>query len=81
MPYLNPVTRRINTFSQTLLSKEHRIANLSGAFTVKHKDQVTGKKIILIDDVFTTGSTLNEIAKTLRAAGAKKISTITVARA
>jgi len=81
MPYLNPVQRKINTLSQTLLSREHRIKNLSGAFQVKDKSRVEGKKIILIDDVFTTGSTLNEIAKALRSAGAAKICAITVARA
>lgn len=81
LPYVNPIRRKINTFSQTLLSREHRIQNLNGAFTVKDKNQVQGKKIILIDDVFTTGSTLNEIAKTLHCAGADKISAITVARA
>ena len=81
MPYFNPVKRRINTLSQTLLSRDHRIKNLAGAIQVKNKNLVAGKKIILIDDVFTTGSTLNEIAKTLRSAGADKICAITVARA
>jgi ComF family protein len=81
MLYLNPVQRRINTLSQTLLSRDHRIKNLEGAFKVKDKKLVEGKKIILIDDVFTTGSTLNEIAKTLHSAGAEKICAITVARA
>ena len=81
LPYFNPVSRCVNTLSQTLLSKTHRIKNLSNAFRVKNTSTVQGKKIMILDDVFTTGSTLNEIAKTLRLAGAAKITAITVARA
>jgi len=81
LPYETPVSRKVNTLSQTLLSKARRVKNLSGAFKVKNPNLVSGKKIILVDDVFTTGSTLNEIAKLLRSAGAKQITAITVARA
>ncbi len=81
MPYCNPVARRVNTYSQTLLSKEGRVHNLSGAFIVKDIAQVKGKKIIVVDDVFTTGTTLNEIAKLLHLAGAEQVAAITVARA
>jgi ComF family protein len=81
MPYHNPVSRNINTLSQTLLSKSKRQKNLAGAFSVKDISEVKGKKIILVDDVFTTGTTLNEIAKLLRLAGAEKVAAVTVARA
>lgn len=81
LPYRNPVSRCVNTLSQTTLNKAHRIKNLNSAFVVKDASEVLGKKIILVDDVFTTGSTLNEIAKTLRSAGAERITAITVARA
>jgi len=79
-PYLNPVSRRINTLSQTLLSKAGRIKNLSGAFYIKDIAAVKGKSVIVVDDVFTTGTTLNEIAKQLRLAGAERIAAVTVAR-
>lgn len=81
LPYCNPVSRKVNTLSQTLLSKAHRIKNLSGAFVIKNPALVQGKKVIVVDDVFTTGTTINEIAKELRQAGADKICAITVARA
>lgn len=79
--YVNPVKRRVNTLSQTLLSKSHRVKNLNGAFTVTDLNLVQGKKVIVVDDVFTTGTTLNEIAKVLHQAGAEKICALTAARA
>lgn len=81
LPYAQPVIRSHYTRSQTLLSRDKRKKNLHGAFRVKDPDAVRGKKIILVDDVFTTGSTLNEVAKELKAAGAEKVAAITVARA
>ncbi|MDY0150970.1 MAG: ComF family protein [Candidatus Cloacimonas sp.] len=81
LPYINPVFRRVNTLSQTTLDKAHRAKNLSGAFTVPNHSMVQGKKIIVVDDVFTTGTTINEIAGVLRQAGAIKICALTVARA
>ncbi len=81
IPYAEPVYRCINTYSQTLLSRAKRATNLKNAFKIKKNADVNGKKIIVIDDVFTTGSTLNEIAKTLRSAGAAKVTALTVARA
>lgn len=81
IPYAEPVYRRIYTHSQTLLSRAHRKTNLKNAFKLKKNADVNGKKIIVIDDVFTTGSTLNEITKTLLNAGAAKVTALTVARA
>ena len=79
IPYLEPVRRRYYTKSQTLLSADERKDNLKDAFRVRKN--VQAKKIILVDDVFTTGSTVNEISKTLRAAGAAKIAVLTASRA
>jgi len=81
IPYAETVYRSINTYSQTLLSKARRVSNLKDAFKIKKNADVNGKKIIVIDDVFTTGSTLNEVAKTLCNAGAAKVTALTVARA
>jgi len=81
IPYAEPVYRRVNTISQTLLTRAMRKKNLKDAFKIKKNANVKGKKIILVDDVFTTGSTLNEIAKTLMSAGAAKVTALTVARA
>lgn len=60
---------------------EKRQENIAGCFNVKNNDEIKGKNILLIDDVFTSGSTLNEAAKVLKAAGAKKIIGLVVARA
>lgn len=71
-----------NTKDQTKLSIEERKRNVAGAFQVQDKQKILqGKKIILVDDVITTGATLNECAKVLKQAGAKEILGITVAKA
>lgn len=79
--YSNPLKRRYYTKSQTLLSKTQRIHNLNGAFALKFNKKVEGKAFILVDDVFTTGSTVNEISKLLLSKGARKVAVITAARA
>jgi ComF family protein len=71
------VRRRKNTSSQTGLSRNERKRNLAGAFEVRGR--VAGT-VILVDDVYTTGSTLNEIARTLKRAGAERVEALTVAR-
>ena len=76
----NAISRIKNTPSQTTLNKEERKTNISGAFNVLKPEFIKGKNIILIDDVVTTGSTLQELAKTLKEAGAKKIAAFTLTR-
>ncbi|TSC75252.1 MAG: phosphoribosyltransferase [Parcubacteria group bacterium Gr01-1014_33] len=67
------------TRSQVGLSQDARKANMKGAFQITKEDLVRGKIAILLDDVKTTGATLEEAAKTLRAAGAREVWAITVA--
>ncbi len=69
-------------FSQAGLSREARLKNLSGTFHIKaeNNDKLKGKNILIIDDVFTTGSTLSECAKELKKAKPKKIITATFAK-
>jgi ComF family protein len=69
--------RRKNTPSQTGLSRNERKRNLASAFEVRRK--LTGK-VIVVDDVYTTGSTANEIARALKRAGAERVEVLTVAR-
>ncbi len=59
--------------------RRERLKNLSGSFSVKNPDAIKGKNIILIDDVLTTGATLNEARKTLKQSGARKVIAFTVA--
>ncbi len=59
---------------------EKRRANISGAYRAADPELVDGKRVLLIDDIVTTGSTLSECAKTLLAAGAKEVLCAAVAR-
>jgi ComF family protein len=81
IPLLLSCLRRIRpTVPQTSLSKKERLTNLRRAFAVKDVSRITGKRILLIDDVFTTGTTLHECAKTLRKAGSGQVYGLTLAR-
>ena len=66
--------------AQTTLSRKERLRNLRGAFAVPRPESVTGKHILLIDDVFTTGATVNECAKALRKAGSGNVFPLTLGR-
>jgi ComF family protein len=71
-------TRR--TRPQAELDQKQRQENVSGVFACQKQELIAGRKILLIDDVFTTGATMQEAARTLKAAGAKNICGITAAR-
>jgi len=68
------------TQSQTGLTRHQRRENMRGAFRMKHPEQISGCEVLLIDDVFTTGTTVSECARILRRAGAAKVWVATVAR-
>ena len=76
-----PILRRtFNTPSQTSLTREERKQNVKGAFMMKtHRPLDCTKTYVLVDDVFTTGSTLNECAKVLHQHGAQNIRVFTLA--
>ena len=74
------LTRNRTAVPQTELSKQERIKNVKGIFSVKDKSKFRGKNILLIDDVLTTGSTVNECSRVLLEAGAVSIFVVTVAR-
>ncbi len=69
-----------DTESQVNLDAAKRNENIKGSFAVRKTDSVKNKNIIIIDDVATTMSTLNEIAGVLKEAGASKVSCYTLAR-
>ncbi len=80
MPILHCLRRIRYTSTQTRLDRHERMENLRGAFRVRQTSRVIGRHLILVDDVFTTGSTVDECARVLRVAGAASVRVITVAR-
>jgi len=68
-----------NTPPQTKISRQKRLANLTNCFAVKFPEKIVGRKIILLDDVLTTGATITEARRTLLASDAKSVTAITVA--
>ena len=73
--------KKFHTKSQVeVKDKEERLANIIGSFEAKNSETITGKKIILIDDVLTTGATMREAKKILLSAGAKKVAGVVVAK-
>ena len=80
IPTWNVLKRIRNTTTQTRLSREERMENLRGAFQVRHTGEVKGRDLVLVDDVFTTGSTVEECSRILRRAGAASVRVITIAR-
>ncbi len=67
------------TKSQTFLSKKQRMNNIKKSIKFNKKHKITKQKILLVDDVITTGTTIDECAKILRRAGASSISVMTIA--
>lgn len=74
--------RRIRwTEPQITLSAAEREKNVKGAFQVRKPPEIAGRRVLLVDDVYTTGSTVAECCRTLKKAGADKVFVVTVARA
>jgi len=77
---IDALERIRGTRPQVELDGEERRKNVRKAFSVKRSGQVEGRRILLIDDVYTTGATVNECAKVLKKAGAKTVDVLTLAR-
>lgn len=75
--------RKRNTISQTGLTRKQREKNVKGAFSMssRAKKIIKGKNILLVDDVMTTGSTIEQCAKILLKGGAMQVNVLTLARA
>jgi len=81
IPLNEKILRRVHpTATQTLLTRDERAANMKNAFIVRKGTRLAGKRIVLLDDVFTTGATTNACAKALQVAGAAEVCVWTVAR-
>lgn len=80
-----PLARRLlvktrHTRDQSDLPRVERLKNLSAAFKVRPLTRIRGQKVLLVDDILTTGSTANECTKALRAAGAQSVIVAVIAR-
>jgi ComF family protein len=77
----NLLVRRAATAPQSALGRAKRAINVKNAFDLDGRDKVKDKRILLIDDVYTTGSTVNECARLLLNCGARHVDVLTLARA
>ena len=69
------------TVPQTGLGRRQRLKNVKGVFSLRFPEKVYGKKLLVVDDVYTTGATVNECARTLLKFGAERVDVLTLARA
>ncbi len=83
LTYLGDILKRVRQTNQAGKSAQARWDNVRGAFVVppRGRARIAGKRIVLVDDVFTTGSTLRACARTLLDAGAKEVNVVVLARA
>jgi len=80
IPLLRALARRRSTRAQAGLVGARRRQNVAGAFAVKRPDRIRGLRVLLIDDVMTTGATANACASVLKRAGVVSVSLLTLAR-
>ena len=79
--YLEDVLiKKINNKPQSTKNKSERKNNVIGAYYRKNKEKINNKKILLLDDIYTTGNTVNECCKILQSANPKCIDVITIAK-
>lgn len=76
----NCLIKTKNIIEQSKLNKEDRRKNIQGVYELKNKKIIEDKKILLIDDIYTTGSTVNECSKILRQGNPNKIGIFVLAR-
>src|SRR5215831_2529241 len=74
------VRRAVATRTQTQLTRQERMRNVRGAFKMRRGQRLNGERIVLVDDVLTTGATVSACAEVLRRAGAAEVCVWTVAR-
>jgi ComF family protein len=80
VPLLAVLAKRRATRPQSRLQRKQRMANLRKAFAVRRPDRIAGRRLLLVDDVATTGATLQSAASALKAGGASAVFALVVAR-
>ena len=69
-----------NTTAQSTLDKQDRLINAEGAYEVRNPKKLSQKRVLIFDDIYTTGSTVNECSKIIKQVGAKSIGVLTIAK-
>lgn len=69
-----------NTTAQSTLNKEQREQNAKGVYEISNIEKIKNKKVLLVDDIYTTGSTVNECCRILKKASPQKIGILTIAK-
>lgn len=76
----NCLIKTKNIIEQSKLNKEDRQQNIQGVYIIQNEEIITNKKVLLIDDIYTTGSTVNECSKILQQARPEKIGVLVLAK-
>ena len=76
----NIIIKYKNIVPQSTLNQNGRKENIKNVYKVINKEKIKNKKILILDDIFTTGSTVNECSRILKEAGAKEIGILTIAK-
>lgn len=76
----NCLIKNKNIIEQSKLTKEERKQNIKGVYKLENKKLVKNKNILLVDDIYTTGSTVNECSKILRQGNPNKIGVLVLAK-
>ncbi len=76
----NIIIKIKNIVAQSTLNKEERENNIKDVYKMKNVEKIENKKILLLDDIYTTGSTVNECSRILKEAGCKDVGVITIAK-
>lgn len=76
----NLLIKTKNNVAQSTLSKEDRVLNVKNIYKVQNNDLIKGKSIILLDDIYTTGNTVNECSRILKENGAREIGIFTISK-
>ena len=69
-----------DNIAQSQLSKEDRIINIKNVYHIKNKEKIIDKKILILDDIYTTGSTVNECSRILKDNSAKNVGILVIAK-
>ncbi len=80
LPFVPALARRRATRAQARLGRRERLTNLTGAFRVAFRDRISDRRVLLVDDVTTTGATLEAAAAALLEAGAASVLAVAAAR-